>query len=148
MILDSLKNFELYLPIHPQFKRAFEFLIHSDLQTLPLGKTELDGKNLIVNVVEIAGKTTDEVKMETHQKYIDIQIPISTTETMGWIAGNRLSQPIDLYNIEKDVAFFADKAANYINVELGEFVVFFPDDGHQPGIAEGQIKKIIIKVLV
>jgi len=26
--------------------------------------------------------------------------------------------------------------------------VFFPEDGHQPGICEGQQKKLVIKVLV
>jgi len=148
MILDSLNNSELYLSIHPHFKQAFNFLRNSNLLELPLGKTELDGENLFFNVVEIIGKTSEEAKMETHKKYIDIQIPISTSEKIGWISGNKLTQPIESYNVDKDVAFFADKASNLINVQLGEFVVFFPQDGHQPGIVEGQIKKIIIKVLV
>jgi beta-galactosidase beta subunit len=27
-----------------------------------------------------------------------------------------------------------------------EFAVFFPEDGHQPCIAEGKLKKVIVKV--
>jgi len=148
MILDSLKNAGLYESIHPRFKQAFDFLCKTDLVALPLGKMELDGKNLFVNVVEIAGKTADVAKMETHNQYIDIQVPISAVETMGWRAENNLSQILDGYNVEKDITFFADKATNFIVVQPFEFAVFFPTDGHQPGIAEGIFKKIIVKVLV
>ena len=148
MILDSLENAGLYLSIHPRFKQAFDFLQNTDLLALPLGKMELNGSDLFVNVVEIVGKSAMEAKMETHNKYIDIQVPVTANETMGWIATNQLKQITQEYNAEKDISFFADNATNFINVQPGEFAVFFPEDGHQPGIAVGQHKKVIIKVLV
>jgi len=148
MILDSLENTGLYESIHPRFKQAFDFLRSTDLVALPLGKIELDGKNLFVNVVEIPGKTADVAKMETHNKYIDIQVPISTPEKMGWIAGNSLKEVTDPYNAEKDITFFADKATNFIVVQPLEFTVFFPQDGHQPGLVDGMFKKLIVKILV
>lgn len=147
MILDSLENAGLYESIHPRFKQAFDFLRNTNLVTLPLGKIELDGSDLFVNVVEIAGKTADAARMETHNNYIDIQVPVGTAETMGWIAGNKLKEVTDPYNADKDISFFADKATNFIVVQPFEFAVFFPTDGHQPGIAEGVFKKIIVKVL-
>ncbi|MFZ4724036.1 MAG: YhcH/YjgK/YiaL family protein [Paludibacter sp.] len=148
MILDTLKNCGLYETIHPRFSKAFDFLQSTDLVALPLGKVELDGKNLFVNVVEITGKTADEVRLETHNRYIDIQMPISADEKMGWIPTSKLQQPIDSYNPEKDVAFFTDKASNFVTVKPGEFAIFFPTDGHQPGIADGVVKKLIVKVLI
>jgi uncharacterized protein, YhcH/YjgK/YiaL family len=149
MILDSLENAGLYESINPRFKKAFDFLRNTDLAALPLGKMELDGKDLFVNVVEMTGKTADKARMETHNCYIDIQLPVDAPETMGWIAGNKLKQVTDPYNAEKDITFFADKASNFIKVQPLEFAVFFPEDGHQPGIAEeGRYKKIIVKVLV
>jgi YhcH/YjgK/YiaL family protein len=114
---------------------------------LPLGKVELDGKNLFANVVKTTGKTAETAKLETHNLYIDIQVPVTAAETMGWIAGNKLKNVTDSYNSEKDITFFADKATNFINVQPSEFVVFFPEDGHQPEISDDQHKKIIIKVL-
>ena len=42
--------------------------------------------------------------------------------------------------------FFHDKAQNFITVQPGQFCIFFPEDGHQPCIAEGQFHKIIVKV--
>ena len=148
MILDSLLNSGLYESIHPRFKQAFDFLRNTDLAAYPLGKVELDGKNLFVNVVDATGKTVETAKLETHNRYIDIQVPVTTTETMGWVAGNSLKEITDAYNPEKDITFFADKASNFIKVQPNEFVVFFPEDGHQPQIFEGVHKKVIVKVLV
>jgi YhcH/YjgK/YiaL family protein len=148
MILDSLKNAARYEELHPRFKQAFDFLTSTDLAKLPLGKIELDGKNLYANVAEIDGKTPDAARMETHEEYIDIQVPVAGTETMGWIAGSDLKQVTDAYNVEKDITFYADKATNFIRVKPSEFAVFFPEDGHQPGIAEGKIKKVSVKVRI
>jgi biofilm protein TabA len=148
MILDSLENAGLYESIHPRFKQAFDFLRKTDLLTLPLGKIELDGANMFVNVVEITGKTTEAARLETHNLYIDIQIPVSAYEIMGWITASKLTEITEPYNPEKDITFFADKASNYLHVQPFEFAVFFPEDGHQPGISDDKHKKIIIKVLV
>jgi len=147
MILDTLENSGLYESIHPRFKKAFEFLRNTDLVELPLGKIELEGSNLVVNVVELTGKKAEDVRMETHNKFIDIQVPVGATEIMGWKAGNKLKQVTDSYNADKDISFFSDKATSFIEVQSLEFAVFFPEDGHQPGIAVGKHKKIIVKIL-
>jgi biofilm protein TabA len=148
MILDSLENAGLYESIHPRFKQAFDFLRSNDLVALPLGKVELDGKNIFVNVVDAEGRTTETARMETHNNYIDIQIPLEGVETMGWIAGKNLKTITDSYNSDKDVSFFADEASNFIAVRPMEFAIFFPTDGHQPQIFDGVAKKLIVKVLV
>jgi len=148
MILDSLQNAGLYETIHPRFKQAFDFLCNTDLLALPLGKTELDGSNLLVNVFEITGKTPETARLETHNRYIDIQIPLTAPETMGWLAGSELKEVSDDYNQVKDITFFADKASTFVTVNPLEFAVFFPEDGHQPGICEGIQRKIVVKVLV
>jgi len=148
MILDLLENSTRYEDLNPRFKQAFDFLKTTDLANLPLGIIELDGKNLYANVQEIGGKTPDTALMETHEKYIDIQVPVSGIEKMGWIARKNLKLLIDKYNPEKEMSLYADKTVNIICVQPSEFVVFFPEDGHQPGIGEGKWKKIIIKVLI
>ncbi len=148
MILDSLQNAGLYESIHPRFKQAFNFLRKSDLTTLPLGRIELDGSNLFINVFEITGKTAETVRLETHNNYIDIQVSLTAAETMGWRAANKLKEVDSPYNPEKDITFFADKASAFLTVNPMEFAVFFPEDGHQPGICDGQQRKLVVKVLV
>ncbi|MDR2854195.1 MAG: YhcH/YjgK/YiaL family protein [Prevotellaceae bacterium] len=146
MILGNLEDSRTYEDMHPLFRKAFEFLRSNDLKSLPIGKIELDGTNVVVNVSEITGKTPDEAKMETHKKFIDIQVPVTATEYMGWISADKLKQPIEAYNAEKDMALYADKTDNVLKVQLGEFAIFFPEDGHQPGIGEGTFRKIIVKI--
>lgn len=148
MILDSLKNGQKYASVHPRFKKAFDYLQSVDLAALPTGKIELEGADLVVNVVDITGKTEVAAKMETHNNFIDIQIPVGSVETMGWIAGGNMKEVTDVYNADKDVTFYADKATVFVDVQPYEFVIFFPEDGHQPGISEGTYRKIIVKVRV
>jgi YhcH/YjgK/YiaL family protein len=146
MILDTLKNCRKYESVHPLFAKAFDFLLGNDLAALPLGKTEIDGKNLFASVMEVNGKTAEEARMETHNDYIDIQVPVSATETMGYTPTAHLQQVTEDYNAEKDIAFFADCAETCLNVQAGEMAIFFPEDGHQPCIGSGIIKKIVVKV--
>jgi len=148
MIHDLLENSTNYECLHPLFKQAFDFLKTADLSDLPLGITELDGKNLFINVQEVEGKTPDVARMETHDQYIDIQVPVSGTEFMGWMARKNLKQATGEYNAEKDVCFYADNAEYMIKAQPSEFVIFFPEDGHQPGIGDGKWKKIIVKVKI
>lgn len=148
MIIDTLKNGVKYASVHPRFAKAFDFLLRNDLAALPAGKIELEGSDLVVNVVDITGKSAEEARMETHRDYIDIQVPISQAETMGWKSTEKLIEITEPYNESKDVAFFGDKASIFLNIQPYEFAVFFPDDAHQPGISEGTYRKIIVKVRV
>ncbi len=149
MILDKLSNAALYEQVNPRFAAAFKFLNENDLLNLPAGKVHLEGDNLFVNILDFQGKEEKDAKMETHNDYIDIQIPINGTETMGWTPTVDLNEVTHPYNPEKDVTFFADKAVNMLTVEAGTMAIFFPEDGHQPGIAPGKsYRKIIVKVRV
>ncbi len=148
MILDTLKNSARYELVHPRLKVAFDYLNSIDLLSLPLGKTELEGQNIVVNVVEITGKPIELARMETHHQFIDIQIPLGEVETMGWKSADQLTKPTGPYNAEKDITFFEDSASNLIKVKPFEFAVFFPEDGHQPGIGDATYKKIIVKLRV
>ena len=92
MIVDEVKNGMKYATLNPRFARAFEFLNNNDLESLPLGKMVLDGDDMWANVVELKGNTADNIKMEVHRQYIDIQVPVSKTERIGWKAYNQLSE--------------------------------------------------------
>ena len=146
MILDSLQNSAKYESLHPAFHQAFEFVRNTDFSKLEPGKIMLDGKNLFVNYQQVTGKTEAEAKMETHRDYIDIQIALEHVETMGYTPTCELKEPRDAYNAEKDITFYYDKAQTYLNVQPGQFAIFFPEDGHQPCIAEGQFRKVMVKV--
>ena len=99
-----------------------------------------------MNIAQTQPKTKDEVKLETHREYIDIQIPLSGTEVMGYTAAEDCIPANAPYNAEKDITFFEGLADIYLAVKPGMFTIFFPQDGHAPGISPEGVKKVIVKV--
>ncbi len=148
MIVDRLENLKKYVSLNPLFAQAMDFLEKTDLNTLEVGKIELKGKDLVVNVAQTAPKTKEEAKLETHNEFIDIQIPLSGTEIMGYTAAEDCLPANAPYNAEKDLTFFEGLAEDYIVVKPGMFAIFFPQDGHAPGITSTGVKKVIVKVKV
>jgi len=148
MILDSLKNATASVSLNPRFKQAFDFILNNDLSKMEPGKIVLDGDNLFISLVEITGKKPEDAKMEAHRKYIDIQIVLAGQETMGWTAIDSCTSETDPYSAENDIIFYTDKPTTYLTVNPGQFVIFFPEDGHAPAIGNGPIKKAIVKVLI
>lgn len=56
MITDHLSNAHLYTPLSAGIKRAFEYIKQTDLHSLPVGRIEVDGKNMYVTSQEYTTK--------------------------------------------------------------------------------------------
>jgi conserved hypothetical protein len=93
-------------------------------------------------------KSKTETKLETHRKFIDIQIPITREEIFGWKSLKNLKMPTQEYDSQNDFQLFEDEPSTYIRVLPGEFIIFSPEDAHAPLIGEGITRKIILKVAV
>ncbi|MDR2908118.1 MAG: YhcH/YjgK/YiaL family protein [Bacteroidales bacterium] len=152
MIIDNLPSAHLYESINPHFKTAFNFLKTADLKALPLGKHEVDGKNVFVAVSEYETKSIDAAKFETHENYIDIQFLAEGAENIGVCKASDCVT-LEAYNPEKDIAFVKPNSTfvDYVSIHDDVFAVLFPNDAHQPCVARGEktkSKKIVIKVAV
>ena len=146
MILDSLKNISMYESLNPNFKKAIEFICNNDLNALPSGRNEICGDLIFANVAEINAKSKEEAPLEVHRKYIDIQIPLTADELMGYAPLDTLPAPD--YVEADDAALYpkGELVRDYINVAKGEFIIFFPQDAHAPAITPVPMKKVIVKV--
>jgi YhcH/YjgK/YiaL family protein len=146
MIIDKVENLKNYAQVNPLFAKVVAFIEQNDLNALETGKHEIEGKDLFVNIQMAKGKTPDEAVIETHDKMIDIQIPLSAAETFGYTQRDLL--PKAEYNAEKDITKIPDLAADsYITCQPGMMAIFFPQDGHAPCIAAvPELKKAIFKV--
>ena len=80
MIYDEIKNIERYRGISKNLDTAIDFLEKTDLNSLPLGKTEILGDKVFANVMEAQAKAENELSFEIHKKYMDIQVDIEGTE--------------------------------------------------------------------
>ena len=83
MIIDRLENLEKYVSLHPLFAQVLDYLNSTELETHEVGVEHMKDKELFVTLAEAAPKTEEEAPLETHNRYIDIQIPLSGEERMG-----------------------------------------------------------------
>lgn len=149
MIYDSIKNIECYKGLSKYLDTAIRFIKEQDLIALPLGRTEVDGEYVFVNVMEATAKPEEELNFEVHKKYMDIQIDLEGTEVIEVAVGNL--DEIIAYDAGKDIGFYgADKSARCI-MGPGRFIICMAEEAHKPGIAFGSeraLKKCVIKVAV
>ena len=146
MILDVLENAHRYLALHNGFAKAFEFLMLSDLKELPVDKYEIDGERVYGIVSKDPGRKKEDALLETHEKYIDIQLVLAGTDDMGWKPKSSCKHPSAEYDQKTDIQFFTDEPDAWLSTESGAFAIFFPEDAHMPLISLGQIHKVVVKV--
>ncbi|CAG37125.1 YhcH/YjgK/YiaL family protein [Desulfotalea psychrophila] len=148
MIFDILDNADRYLPLNTGFARAFEFLKRPDLAEMAEGRYELDGERVYAMVSRDAGRKKDEAPLETHEKYIDIQLVLAGRDEMGWQAKQVCRQALTEYDDVDDIQFFAGMPEVWLNTQPGMFAIFFPEDAHLPLISSGLVHKVVVKVAV
>ena len=149
MILDVLENAHRYLALHKEFAKAFDFLLRQDLKELPIGKYEIDADRIIYAMVSKSdGRRKEDALLETHQKYIDIQLVLAGTDDMGWKPKSLCKKPAGKYDQKNDEQIFMDEPDAWISTKSGAFAIFFPEDAHMPLISSSQIHKVVVKVAV
>lgn len=149
MIKDKLANAETYYGISENLKRGFEWLKNTDLKNIADGKYLIDGEKLFANVQSY--ETKDEAPFEAHRKYADIQYMIKGVEKVGVTHYSNCSTTIE-YDNEKDIEFLKSNVSDsYQRLEDGDFLVFYPQDAHQPSLNPDKklhVKKVIVKVKI
>lgn len=147
MILDTLDNAGFYTNISSQLKKGFDYLQNTDLQALTPGTHKIEGMDLFALVSEFETKLPEECRPEAHQKYADIQYIVSGREAIGYtpLGDQEITIP---YFEERDIIFYNAQTTPVV-LEQGMFVVFFPQDIHQPGMQVNRpekVKKVVVKV--
>ena len=140
MIIDSIKNAELYYSLSPRIKEAFDWLATTDVMALEPGRHDIDGSNLFVNVMDVELKPRHEAALEVHDRYIDIQIMVGAEEEYGWSERCNCHSPREEFNEAKDVQFFTDTPQTIFLLNEEQFAIFFPEDAHAPMLGEGKVK--------
>lgn len=105
MIVSDLKNSSRIELLHPLFKQLFDYVKQHNLLKTELGRITLDGDNLFINNVDLDGVKKEKQVLELHRKYIDVHIPLSGKETIGWKPLEKLENELLLMN-EIRIALF------------------------------------------
>ena len=148
MIFSTLTQSARYAALHPLFPQAFDFMRDTDLYALSPGVHQIVEGRLFAIVEHLDGKTRESAKLEAHRRHIDIQMVLDGDETMGWRTLSECHNPVDEYSTERDIRFFNDTPASWVQVPPNCFCIFFPEDAHAPLVGAGKIKKVIFKIAV
>lgn len=154
MIVDNLYTSHVdYGPMNAKLDKAFTWLRSNDLKSIKSGQTiVVDGDRISAQIQSYDSLKPNEIRFEAHRAYIDIQIVVTGREIVYWAPLARLTKIDTPYNYEKDVVFFKDpEIAVPVQLEEGDYAVFFPTDGHKPRcvVAESEpVGKIVVKVAV
>ena len=150
MIFDRLENLPRYAGILPGADEIVKFLSGCAAAPQP-GRYELNGDRLFVNVQEYRTKEFDPDKLEYHRKYIDIQLLFSGGESIFYSPTDGRETAIE-YSEQRDCGFKrlpAPEAGTEIRLAPGNFAVFFPEEGHIPGVGDGgEAVKAVVKIAV
>lgn len=148
MIYGKLGEIKNYLGINPNLDIAIDFILNNDLTALPLGITNIKGQEVLINVMEIETKNSNDVNFEVHKNHFDIFIPIQGNEKVE-IGNSDYKNPSD-YNEESDIFFVDTATVSTCNLDESNFIIAYCNEPHKPSLAVESpkfLKKAVLKVL-
>jgi len=148
MVIDIIDQADRYLSLNKWFKPAFEFLTRPELKSLEPGEYPIDSDKVFATIVKTKGRQAEAAKIETHRRYIDIQMVLGGTDAMGWAPAVKCLDQSMAYDADRDLQFFNEQPESWQIVKEDYFAIFFPEDAHMPLIGDGDIHKVIVKVAV
>lgn len=149
MITDTLANASTYFDLNERITAALRFLERSDCENLEIGRHDIRGEQIFALSQEYETKRPDEMRMEAHRKFIDVQYVARGVEAIGYADVSRLTVS-QAYDPESDFAYYAGDGVN-LYVPAGTFVILYPQDAHKPCLTADQkqtVRKVVVKVAV
>lgn len=147
MIYDRIENLDLYGVIRNQ-SEILDYLKDFDVNA-DVGKYDLpEGMFAMVSKYETLEES--QAVLESHRKYIDIQLLLMGSEKIK-IYDARTLKVKEEYSQEKDVLFYTQPKQHSCEIHLvpGHFALFLPGDAHMPCLKDtniNQVKKIVLKI--
>lgn len=150
MIVDHLSNAFFYKDLGSNFRRAFKYLKKQNLSKLNPGSYVIENNRIHAHVSKYLTHEFDQEKWESHKQFVDLQYIIEGFESFGFGEINNF-EPISEYIPERDICWYKGELHHLITAGEGMFLIFFPNDIHQPGIVVDnpkEVKKIVIKIRI
>jgi biofilm protein TabA len=149
MILATLDSATRYAHLLPDLDAALRWLRETDLESLtPGGSVEIDGQRLYADIIRGPARPREQARLEVHRHHADLQFLLSGEEQLGWRPTVDCHSPAGEYNPVKDASFFADAPVLWHSLAPRSFAIFFPEDAHAGMIGSGEIRKVVVKLLV
>ena len=141
MIIDKTSNLELYKSLIPHLDVILNFA--RTAAEKPVGTYPYPGGRIMIQEGET--RALEGAEFESHKNFLDLQWILEGKEMMEYANIHDLTETVP-YNAEKDITFYKGFAKDYLTITPGMFAIFFPQDGHAPGVTPDGVKKVIVKV--
>ena len=148
MVLDALSQLNRYLDLHPRFRDVADAIASRNLAALASRRYEIDGPRLYLSVDDNEGRGRAQARLESHRRYIDIQVTLDGDEEIGWRPVSECYGPTAAFDAQRDIQFYEDVPQTWLAIPPGHFAIFFPHDAHAPLAGAGRLKKAIFKIEV
>lgn len=151
MIFGNVKDLDTSFAWLPApLRTAVEHLKTTDFAALPAGNYELQGKDIIVQVIDMMTRPIGETHPEVHRQNIDVQFLVRGSEQIGVATDTDNNQVGKDMLAERDLLLYTGmENESTLTMTPGSFAVFLPTDVHRPGCAAGapqEIRKVVVKV--
>jgi biofilm protein TabA len=149
MIFDEISHVDLYYHLSSPLKDSFDFLRSKKFSFQNPHSYQIGTEGIYAILQEYSPKEKEDRSIESHRKYIDIQVMVEGMEYLGYADKNTLR--FFGYDKEHDTEKLTGPLT-FFPFNKDYFAVLFPQDAHMPGVkASGSsmtVKKVVIKVPV
>ena len=149
MLYDHIHNLNTYASLSPDILVGLEFLRDAK-PDIANGVYQLNPRVKAI-VSEYETKPQNPNGYEAHRQYIDIQCTLQGQERVACLPIEKLTETKP-YSEEGDCALYSAAIIphpSYLILQPGYFAIFFPQDGHMPGLCATtpeSVRKVVVKV--
>ena len=149
MVHDRIENAGLYAGLGPRFRIALEWLAANGASCAAEEPVAVaDG--VVARPARYVPHAPDPARFEFHRRFADVQF-VAEGEERVLVAPLAETRAVVPFDEAADVGF-GSAEGGAVRLRAGEFLVLFPHEAHQPGVAAetgaGKVRKIVVKVEV
>lgn len=150
MIIDKIENLSCYSSLIPKIIDVQNYLKITNLNEVGIGKFDLPNTEIFYYCFDYITKPIEQCSGEAHIRYIDLHIIVGGSETVGVIeSGDDGCHPYDSVNDYRKV----EGKFRHVDLHSGDFVIFFPHEGHITGgqaigYPPDRVKRVVFKLSV
>lgn len=150
MIFAKLNGEGNYAVYPAAIQKALAYLKSTDVMHLALGRHEIDGDRIFLNVMDMTTHGFEGSHPEIHQKYADLFYWPEGGEKIG-VSAYTGEESLCESRPQDDISFLDSPVdESFLIAKEGFFAVFFPWDAHRPGLMLGDApatsRKCVIKI--
>ena len=152
MIFAKLNSEGNYTVYPTAVRKVIDFIKKNDIMQLPLGRHEIDGDRLFLNIMEMTTHDFAGSHPEIHKEYADFFYWPEGGEKIG-VSAYTGKEEIWEARPQDDISFLASvENESFLIAKEGFFAVFFPWDAHRPALMLGEepitSRKCVFKISI